>query len=251
VSIDDWREGNVLVVRINRPEARNAFDPETSSAFGRVLTAAETDDSVRAVVLTGAGEKAFSSGMDLKAFAARRGAAATPSGPGIETVMRRVYPKPLVAAVNGTAVAGGFDLMLSCDLAVAADHAQFGIPEVKRGLVGAGCSTKVAQRLPLALALELALTGDLISAEQALALGLVNRVVPGDRVLPEAIALAGRICENAPLAVRAAKAVVYEEIGRPDWEHLRTITDPVFASEDAQEGARAFAERRTPQWRGR
>lgn len=250
MAVESWREGAVEVIRINRPEARNALDPDTIRGLGQRFAAAEADDAVRVVVLTAAGDRAFCAGMDLKAFSeGRRGSDG--DGPGLEVLQRRVYPKPVIAAVNGTAVAGGFELMISCDLAVAADHAQFGIAEVKRGLVAAGGGTALARRLPLAVALELALTGDFISATRALDLGIVNRVVPADRVLPEALDLAARIAANGPLAIRVTKQLVYHEYGTVDWERIRADTAPVFASADAAEGARAFVERRDPVWQGR
>jgi enoyl-CoA hydratase len=188
--------------------------------------------------------------MDLRAFSEGRRSTGE-DGPGLEVFQRRVYPKPVIAAVNGTAVAGGFELMIACDLVVAADHAMFGIAEVKRGLVAAGGGTALAKRLPLAVALEFALTGDLISSARAFELGLVNRVVPADQVMPEALALAARIAANGPLAIQVTKQLVYAEYGAVDWERIRTVSAPVFASEDAIEGSRAFIERRDPVWRGR
>ena len=244
------RRGPLAIVTLDRPEARNALDPETIAGIGRAFAEVEEDDDVRAVVLTGAGDRAFCAGMDLKAFAAgRRGSGE--DGPGLEIFMRRVYPKPVVAAVNGAAVAGGFELVLACDVAVAADHAVFGIPEAKRGLVAAGGGTRLPQRIPLAVALELGLTGDTFPAERALALGLVNRVVPKERVLDEAIALAERICANGPLALRVTKELMLEAVGEFDWQRVQDASAPVFASEDAREGAIAFAEKRAPQWKGR
>jgi enoyl-CoA hydratase len=250
MSVDFERRGAVAIVTLNRPDARNALDPDTIRGLGRAFTEAEADEGVRAVLLTGAGDRAFCAGMDLKAFAAgRRGAEG--EGPGLEVLTRRVYPKPVIAAVNGTAVAGGFELMLACDLAVAAEHAKFGIPEVKRGLVAAGGGTRLPQRIPIAVALELGLTGNLIDAERALALGLVNRVVPAERVLDEAIGLAEEIASNGPLALRVTKELMVEQAGAFDWERVRAATAPVFASEDAREGAMAFAEKRAPVWKGR
>lgn len=243
------REDAVTIVTINRPEARNALDAETMADIGEAFVAAEHDASVRAVVLTGAGDRAFCAGMDLRAFAAG-GAVVDTSRPGLEVFTERVYPKPVIAAVNGTAVAGGMELMLACDLAVVADHARFGLPEVKRGLVAAGGGTNLPRRIPLALALELALTGDTFDAARARELGLANRVVRGDQVLAEALALAGTIARNGPVAVRVTKELMVAQARGAAREEITALTGPVFASADAKEGARAFAEKREPRWTG-
>ena len=171
MSVDVVTRGAVRIVTINRPERRNAMDPETFVGLGRAFVDAEHDDAVRVVVLTGAGEDAFCSGMDLKAFVAekREGSARTASGPGTEVFVERVYPKPIVAAVNGAAVAGGLGIMLGCDIVIAADHAVFGLPEVKRGLVGVGATSRATLRLPPAVVLELALTGAPMDATRSAA----------------------------------------------------------------------------------
>src|SRR3954468_20254644 len=186
----------VLVLTMNRPEARNALNRDLYRAIGDAFVHAETDPDVRAIVLTGAGDEAFCAGMDLKAFAA--GEPIGPGdGPGTTVFVERCYPKPIVAAVNGAAVAGGFGVMLGCDIIVAAEHATFGLPEVKRGLVGVGATTRASLRLPPAVTLELALTGEPMDAQRALHYGLVNRVVPAAEVLPLAIAIAEQIAANA------------------------------------------------------
>ena len=188
------------MLTMNRPEQRNALNRDLFRAIGQAFVGAETDPEVRAIVLTGAGDKAFCAGMDLKAFAA--GEPIGPGdGPGTTVFVERCYPKPIVAAVNGAAVAGGFGVMLGCDIIVAAEHATFGLPEVKRGLVGVGATTRASLRLPPAVTLELALTGEPMDAQRALHYGLVNRVVPASEVLPVAIAIAEQIAANAPLAV--------------------------------------------------
>lgn len=244
------RRGAVLVVTINRPDQRNALDADTIAGIGEAFAAAETDESVRVIILTGAGDKAFCAGMDLKAFAAGK-ARRDPNRPSTDIFTRRIYPKPIIAAANGTAVAGGFELMIACDLVVAADHAMFGIAEVKRGLVAAGGGTRLPVRIPLAVALEMGLTGDLIDARRAFDLGLVNRVVSKERVMDEALALAERIAKNGPLALAATKQLMREEVGGGDWDHIWKVVTPVFDSEDAREGASAFAEKRQANWKGR
>jgi enoyl-CoA hydratase len=184
--------------------------------------------------------------MDLKAFAA--GEDMTSVGEGLALLAN--CPKPVIAAVNGTAVAGGFEVMMKADLVVAADHARFGIPEVSRGLVAAGGGTRLPTRIPLQVALEMGLTGATITAQRALELGLINRVVPAAEVLDQALALAALINANGPLAVQATKRLMREEVGPDNTDYVREVTAPVFASEDAREGAVAFAEKRTPNWKG-
>lgn len=245
------RRGRVEIITINRPEARNAINYDTSKALADTFDEIETDHDIWAVVLTGSGEKAFSAGMDLKAFAAGGGNVMGVNG-GFAGITRRDFPKPLIAAVNGDALAGGFEIMLACDLAVAANHANFGIPEVQRGLAaGAGGLIRLPKRVGLAVALELAMTGDAVDAETALRLGLVNRVVPAAAVLDTAVALAERICKNAPLATRLSKKLVRESVDVPEeaaWDLSGQILAEVFSSPDALEGPRAFAEKREPNW---
>ena len=247
------RRAHVEVVTINRPEARNAIDYDTSKALADVFDDVEADDDVWAVVLTGAGDRAFCAGMDLKAFAGGGGNVMGVSG-GFAGIATRDFPKPLVAACNGHTLAGGFEIMLACDVVVAADHATFGIPEVRRGLVaGAGGAIRLAKRISLARALELGMTGAAIDAATALQLGLVNRVVPGPDVLATAIALAERICEAAPLAVRATKHIIKASLEVPEqdaWAIQAESAAAVFRSPDAIEGATAFAEKRAPRWTG-
>jgi enoyl-CoA hydratase len=204
------------------------------------------------VILTGSGDKAFSAGMDLKAFATGE----FPStANGFAGITQRHFSKPLIAAANGAALAGGFEILISCDLVVAADHAKFGIPEASRGLVaGGGGLIRLPKLIPLAVAYEMALTADPIDAQRAYELGLVNRVVPGDQVLDEAIALAERIAKNAPLAVRVSKDVMKKsrELSEEEsWELNTASFGPIARSADAIEGAVAFAEKREPNWQGK
>jgi enoyl-CoA hydratase len=246
------RRGHVEVLTINRPEARNAINRATALALSDALDDCESDDDVWVVVLTGAGDKAFSAGMDLKAFA-------TGEFPitekGFGGLTKRDFPKPLIAAANGSALAGGFEMMISCDMVIAAEHAKFGIPEAQRGLVaGAGGLIRLPKLVPLAVAYEMALTADPIDAQRAYELGLVNRVVHGDEVLTVAIALAERIAKNAPLAVRTSKEIMRRS-RELDEDNAWTISDEAFAmigrSADAMEGAIAFAEKREPNWQGK
>ncbi len=248
------RHGRVELVRLNREKARNAIDGPTTKALDAIFDELAEDDDVWAVVLTGSGERAFCAGMDLKAFASGQAGDILASKNGFAGLAARRFEKPLVAAVNGPALAGGFEIVLSCDLVVAAEHATFGIPEVKRGLVAAGGGLIRLERvLPRNIALEMALTGEPISAARAAALGLVNRVVPGTEVVGTALELAEAICNNAPLAVRASKEIMRRARDLDEaaaWKMNGELTLPVFTSKDAIEGATAFSERRQPRWQG-
>lgn len=246
------RRGNVEILTINRPEARNAINGAVSEAMSGALDELESDRHCLAVVLTGAGDKAFSAGMDLKAFAAGE-LGAIASGPGgFAGVAQRRFPKPLIAALNGHALAGGCEIMLACDMVVAAEHATIGIPEVKRGLIaGAGGLIRLPRRVPRAVAMELGLTGEPISARRAYEVGLVNRVVAPELVLDVAISLAELVAANAPLAVRASKKIMQEAAFVSEDEGFRLtgqLAGEVFSSPDAMEGAVAFAEKRPPRW---
>src|ERR1019366_6804125 len=204
------RRGHIELLTINRPEARNAINRATAVALSDALDETETDDDVWVVVLTGSGDKAFSAGMDLKAFAMGEFPA---TDKGFGGITNRDFPKPLICAANGSALAGGFEKMISCDMVVAADHAKFGIPEASRGLVaGADGLIRLPKRGPIAVAYEMALSAEPIDAQRAYELGLVNHVVPGDQVLDVAIALAERIVKNAPLAVRTSKRVMRQAL---------------------------------------
>jgi enoyl-CoA hydratase len=246
------RRGHVELLTINRPEARNAINRATAEALDAALTSAEADDDVWVVVLTAAGDKAFSAGMDLKAFANGE-FPITENGFG--GITNREFVKPLICAANGSALAGGFEMMISCDMVIAADHAKFGIPEASRGLVaGAGGLIRLPKRVPLTVAYEMALTAEPIDALRAYELGLVNHVVPGEQVLDAAIDLAERIAKNAPLAVRTSKRIMRRalELSESDaW----AASDEAFAmigrSADALEGAVAFAEKRPANWQGK
>lgn len=249
---------HVRLVTLDRPDRANAIDAAMSQALGRAFGDAAADPAIRAMVITGAGDRVFCGGADLKAMALGDGGGGAPApasiSPGMEVFTEQPYPKPIVAAVNGAAFGGGFGIALACDLLVAADHARFAIPEVQRGLVGVGVTARVARRLPAAVVLELALTGEPIDAHRALALGLVNRVVPLAELRATALALAARIAANGPLAVRVTKDVAMRALhlhDNVDLAALRALAAPVFASDDAAEGRAAFLERRTPRFRDR
>ncbi len=248
------RHGKVELVRINREAARNAIDGPTTKALEATFDELTDDPDVWAVVLTGTGDRAFSAGMDLKAFAAGQTADIMSAKSGFAGIAQRYFPKPLVAAVNGAALAGGFEIVLSCDLVVAADRAVFGISEVKRGLVAAGGGLiRLPRRVPLSVALEMALTGEPIDAARALQLGLVNRVVPLEQLVEAALELAGQVAGNAPLAVRASKEIMMRSLDLSEGEAWKMAGErvlPVLTSRDAIEGATAFAEKRAPNWQG-
>ncbi len=248
-------DDHVATITLNRPEARNAINGAVSKAMSTTMDELAEDDSCWVVVITGSGEKAFSAGMDLKAFSSGEGGDIIGASGGFGGLTQRDFPKPIIAAVNGSALAGGFEIMLSCDLVVAAEHATFGIPEAKRGLIaGAGGLIRMPKRLPMAVALELAMTGDPIDAGRAHALGLVNKVVPAAALLDEAVALAERIAANAPLAVRWSKSVMKRAAEVPEeegWAINAEAVGVVFTSADAMEGPIAFAEKRPPNWQGK
>jgi enoyl-CoA hydratase len=245
------RRGGVLVLTMNRPEVRNAIDREMSQAVSDALDAFESDVTLVAAVLTGAGGT-FCAGMDLKAFLA--GEKPSVGQRGFAGLVEQPPAKPIIAAVEGTAVAGGFEIALACDLIVAAEDARFGLPEVKRGLVAAGGGLlRLSRHVPYHLAMEWALTGDFVSAEQAARAGLVNRLVTPGTALERAIELAETIAANGPLAVAATKRILTECREWPAAEEFdiqRTISVPVRESADAREGALAFKEKRPPRWTG-
>jgi enoyl-CoA hydratase len=247
----DQRE-RVLLVTINRPEARNAVNRAVADAIEAALDRLEAEDGLSLGVLTGAGG-GFCAGQDLKALVA--GEVGVSEERGFGGIARRPPTKPIIAAVEGFALAGGCEIALACDLIVAAEDARFGIPEVKRGLVAAGGGLRrLPQRLPLGLAKELALTGEPIDARRALELGLVNRVTPSGEALAGALALAEEIAANAPLALAASKRIIDAQGDWDDdefWAKQGELAAAAMGSEDAIEGATAFAEKREPVWKGR
>lgn len=246
------RRGAVQLITINRPEAKNALNLAAATIIRDAVDELDDDDDLRVGVLTGAGGT-FSAGMDLKGFL--RGESPSFPGRGLCGIQETPPKKPLIAAVEGWALAAGFELCLACDLVIAGRTAQFGIPEVKRGLVAAGGGAlQIPQRIPLAVAMEFVLTGDPITADRAAEVGLVTRVVDEGRAVDAAIELAEKIAANAPLAVQASKEIARRAIewtGDLAWTEPAKVFMPVFASEDAKEGARAFAEKRSPVWQGK
>jgi len=243
---------NVLVITINRPEARNAVNGEVATGVAAALDQLDGEASLSVGVLTGSGGT-FSSGMDLKGFL--RGETPVIEGRGLAGLTEAPPRKPLIAAVEGYALAGGFEMVLACDLVVASREAKFGIPEVKRGLVaGGGGLLRLPQRLPYYVAMELALTGDSITGAQAQAYGLVNRVVDAGKALDGALELAAALAANGPLALAASKEILRRSLDWTEaegWKQQLDIMGPVFASQDAREGAAAFAEKRPPRWQGK
>jgi len=242
----------VLIMQLNRPHARNAINLETARALAAALDRLDTDAALRLGVLTGAGGN-FCSGMDLKAFAAT-GERPYVADRGFAGLCERPPAKPLIAAVEGYALAGGCELVLACDLVVAARDARFGLPEVKRGLVpGSGGLLRLPARIPYHVAMEAVLTGDLFGAERLHQLGLVNRLAEPGAALEAALDLARTIAANGPLAVRTAKAVMAQSRNwRPEdmFDLQRPRIAHIFVSADAREGATAFAEKRPPVWQG-
>ncbi|HLK40710.1 MAG TPA: crotonase/enoyl-CoA hydratase family protein [Polyangiaceae bacterium] len=244
--------GPILLLTLNRPHAKHAFDRDLATALSDALDRFEEDESLSVAVLTGSGGT-FSSGADLKALLrGERGHTEKRGGFGI---MKRPPDKPLVAAVEGYAVAGGFELTLCADVVVAASDARFGLPEVRRGLVAVGGALfRLPRRIPYHVAMEMALTGDLYSAARMRELGLVNRVTDPGKALEGALDLAVSIASGGPLAVRATKQIVRESQAWTDdaaWTEQRRFADVALRSEDAREGPRAFAEKRRPVWKGR
>lgn len=255
------KRGHVMVVTMNRPEARNAVNVHTHMGIGLALEDAEVDPEIRVIILTGAGDKAFCAGADLVAVS--RGESLMPHDPkhaawGFAGFVSHPVSKPVIAAVNGFALGGGTEISLAADLVVAADSAFFGLPEVKRGIfAGAGGAFRIVQQLPRKVGMEMLLTGDRITAQRAFELGLVNKVVPFEQLMEAAFELAERIVVNAPLSVQASKRIAMTidagHIAADDahWARASREGAALMQSEDAKEGPLAFAQKREPVWKAR
>ncbi len=253
------RDG-IAYLTMNRPQVLNALNPRIREETADALADARQDPAVGAAIITGAGERAFCAGMDLRDFSRRLQSEPVPPTEARRTILSLYHPihlfdKPIIAAVNGLAFGGGFEIAMLCDIIVAADHATFALPEVKRGIIPGNGGT---QRLPRLIgknrALEMIMTGDPIDAHEAYRLGIVNRVVPAAELIPTAEAIARKILANAPVAVRVAKEAVRRGLDASLEEGLRIEADMstlARTTEDAKEGPKAFAEKRAPQWKGR
>lgn len=242
----------VMTITINRPKAKNAINLDVAKGIAAAMDELDSRDDIQVAILTGA-EGTFCSGMDLKAFVS--GEMPFIEGKGFAGFIEALPKKPLIAAVEGFALAGGFEIAIACDLVVSADNAKFGVPEAKRGLVAAaGGLMRLPRQIPSRIAMELALTGDFITAQRAYELGLINRVVNAGNALDGARELASSIAANGPLAVVKSKEVIQKS---QDWPldemfaNQQQAVDMIFSSEDAIEGATAFAEKRAPNWKGR
>ncbi len=242
----------IMTITINRPKAKNAVNKAVADGIAAAVDELDSNDDIRVAILTGAGGT-FCSGMDLKAFVS--GELPIVEGRGFAGIAEAPPKKPLIAAVEGYALAGGFELAITCDLVVAAEDAKFGIPEVKRGLVAAGGGlVRLPRQIPPRFAMELALTGDPIDSQRAADIGLVNRIAPSGQVLQAATELAQSICANGPLAVAISKQILVDSAEWSSAEMFKQqqeLAMPAVISEDAQEGAVAFAEKRAPIWKGK
>ncbi len=253
----------IAILTISRPLAMNALDEETLASLNEAWIDFRDNPELWVAIITGAGGKAFCAGADIKDLAkyfrtktAIQRKAKADREPGMGGITRNLEIwKPIIAAINGHCLAGGLEIALACDIRIASENATFGLPEVSRGIIpGAGGTQRLPRLIPLGKSLEMILTGDRIDAQEAYRIGLVNRVVPPDQLLPEATKLAERICRNAPLAVQAAKEAVYRGLDLPLSEGLRLeqfLAEPICQSEDAKEGPRAFFEKRPAQFKGK
>lgn len=244
-------QDGVLIVKINRDEKRNSIDPETSAMMEEILNDAEKNSEVGCIIITGAGEKSFCAGEDLSAYD-ENGGCQTIMAHGFAGITERLSKKPIICAANGTAVAGGLEIALSCDLIIAAEHARFGLSEVKVGLLAtSGGLIRLPKLIPQKIAAEMCLTGTLISAQRAYDIGLINYVIPKEQVLEKAIELAKTIAANAPISLRLTKEIFHitSQVSEEDAQRFCNVCwDYIEKTEDAVEGPRAFLEKRKPNW---
>lgn len=252
--LTEKKEG-VLIITINRPECRNAIDPETANLMEEILNAAEKDPEVGAILITGTGDRSFCAGEDLAALG-ENGECLTETEHGFAGITERLCAKPIVCACNGTAVAGGLEIALACDVIVAAENARFGLTEVKVGLLAtSGGLIRLPKLIPPKIASEMCLTGNLIDAHRAYEVGLVNHVVPADQVVDKAMELAQRMAANAPISLRLTKYLLHMAPHTPEEDGMRVCRymawKYVEKTEDAVEGPQAFLEKRKPNWKGR
>ncbi|WP_216829673.1 crotonase/enoyl-CoA hydratase family protein [Alkalihalobacterium elongatum] len=252
------QHGPVALITLNRPEAMNAVNAQLWKDVGHALERFSEDDNLQVAVITGAGDRAFCAGADLKEIASGR-SILPPGGEkwGFAGIVNHFVSKPVIAAVNGFALGGGTEIALACDLVIASDKSNFGLPEVKRGLIaGAGGLLRLPRQIPLKVAMEAVLTGEPITAKEALKWGLVNKVVPHEEVVKAALELAQKISKNAPLALKASKETIYRgldcSLDHPPeaWEINNDHMSVIMNSQDVIEGSRAFAEKRKPNWKG-
>ncbi|MFC1943403.1 enoyl-CoA hydratase-related protein [Chloroflexota bacterium] len=254
------KKGKTAIITINRPEAMNAYDSEASALLAKVLGDFLDDPEVWTIIVTGAGEKAFSSGFDMKEAAADYAAGRSPwglserTGPRPRSFHFGYLNKPTIAAINGYCVGGGLELAMGCDIRITAEHATFEVSEIRRGMLPGISPAKLPRLIPLNLALELLLTARRIDAQEAYRIGLVNKVVPLAELMPAALAIADEINTNAPLSVRAAKEIAWKGLDLPFSETLEKggqMLRDIMKTEDSKEGTRAFVEKRTPVWKVR
>lgn len=254
MAVEYDQQGTHAIIKINRPDARNAVNGEVAQGIEAALDRIEEDDTVWVGILTGE-PPVFSAGADLKEINSGNAAALGTDRGGFAGIVQRERTKPLIAAVDGPALAGGTEIVLACDMVVASSSARFGIPEVKRSLAAAGGALfRLGRKIPFNVAMELALTGDPIDAERAHHFGLVNRLVEPGEALGEAVKLAEQVCANAPVAVRASRKVMLEATNAPDevgWKMSIEAMAEAMSSEDFSEGLTAFIEKRAPQWKGK
>lgn len=240
------RRDSTIVVTLDRPHVRNAINRRMIVELSEVLSSVRQDPEINTMVLSGSGERAFCSGMDLKEFSDSQ---TVGSAPDYDLFMRGQFPKPVIAAVNGVALAGGFELVLACDIVIASSQAAFGLPEVKRGLIAGAGGVLLSYRIPMAMALEIGLTGEPINARRAEMVGIVNRVVPSEDVISVALAMAEGIARNAPAAMAETKRVMRSAgEGRFTWDEMIALGTRMAGHPDAREGALAFVHKREPHW---